>query len=127
MIKVSYNKEHNAIVIEFIGEVDAAQGEQQILDIKKAIPKDKKGFTLLVDLTLVEKMDPKVKGSIKKAMDLLNVNGVTKIFRVIPNPEKDIGLNIMSFFHYSPTVKIVTLPSRKDAQALLKSEKGDYV
>ncbi len=123
MIKISYDHEHNAVIIEFVGKIDAAQGEQYFLDIPKVIPKHGKGFKLLVDLSAVESMDPGIRGSIKRAMDLFNAQGVTKIIRVIPSPAHDIGLNIMSLFHYSPSVKVVTLPSRQEAQERLRKEK----
>ena len=51
MIKVSYNEQLNTLIIEFIGEVDVLQGEQYLPEIAKSIPKNTKGFTLLVDLT----------------------------------------------------------------------------
>ena len=124
MIKVSDNQEHNTVIIEFVGKIDAAQGEQYLPDIPKVLPKHGKGFTLLVDLSAVESMDPGIKAAIKKAMDLINAHGVTKIIRVIPRLEQDIGLNIMSLFHYSSSVKIVTLPSREMAKKHLQNERG---
>ncbi len=101
MIKISYDHEHNAVIIEFVGKIDAAQWEQYFHDIPKVMPKHGKGFKLLVDLSLVESMDPNIKGSIKTAMDLFNAQGVMKVIRVIPRPDHDIGLSIMSLFHYS--------------------------
>ena len=124
MINVSYDQEHNTVIIEFVGKIDAAQGEQYLPDIPKVLPKHGKGFTLLVDLSAAESIDSEIRGSIKKAMDLINAQGVTKIIRVIPNPDQDIGFNIMSLFHYSSSVKIVTLPSREMAKKHLQNERG---
>ncbi len=123
MIKVNYDQEHNTVIIEFVGKIDAAHGEEYLPNLHKVIPKHGKGFKLLVDLSLVQKMDPKFQVSIKKAMDLLNAHGVTKIIRVIPHPAHDLGLNIMSHFHYSKEVKVLTLPSRKEAEARLRTKK----
>jgi hypothetical protein len=58
-------------------------------------------------------------------MSLFNAQGVKKIIRVIPSPDKDIGLNIMSYFHYSNTVKVVVVPSRQEAEERLWNEKKD--
>lgn len=122
MIKFHYDPEHNAVVIEFAGHIDVAQVERYYPEMLKVIPKGVKGFKLLTDFTLVEEMDAQVQGIIKKIMDILNERGVTEIIRVVPDPEKDFGFNIMSAFHYSKKVKIVVLPSREEAEEQLKSE-----
>ena len=115
MIKTKYDRKHNAVVIEFEGHVDTTQGEQFFKDIQKVVPKHGKGFTLLTDMTSLDKMDLQVKDAITKAMDLFNDNGITRVLRVIPDDDKDIGFNILSAFHYSKGVKILTLQSREEA------------
>ena len=119
MIQINYDRRHNAVVIEFSGKVDTDQGEQYLPRIPEVIPKHGKGFALLVDLSSVESMDTKIQESITKAMDLFNAAGVTKVIRVIPDPDKGIGFNILSVFHYSKNVKILTLPSRAEAMKRL--------
>jgi hypothetical protein len=52
-------------------------------------------------------------------MDLMSKLGVAKVVRVIPDPHKDIGLNIMSLFHYPRRIPIVTCPTLKEAMAEL--------
>ena len=39
-------------------------------------------------------------------MKLCNAKQIGTVVRVIPDPTKDIGFNIMSRFHYSPEVKL---------------------
>ena len=119
MIKTSYENDLNAVIIEFIGIVEASEGEKYFAELPGAIPKHGKGFNLLVDLSSLQRMDPQIRPAIKKAMDLFNAQGVTKVIRVIPHFDKDIGLNIMSLFHYSSKVKTVTLQSRKEAEERL--------
>ena len=123
MINISYDQGHNAVIIEFIGHVDAAQGEQCFPDLERAIPKHGKDFQLLVDLSATKHMDSGIKEWIKRSMKLFNASGVAKIIRVIPNPAHDIGFNIMSLFHYSSSVRILTVSSRREAWARLKKEK----
>ena len=115
MIKTSYDAKHNAVIIEFRGAVDAAQADRSVTDIEKVLPKDGKGFTLLTDMTGLQKMDPDVQGAITRTMDLLNAQGVKRVIRVIPDSSKDIGFNILSAFHYSKGVKILTLESWREA------------
>ncbi len=123
MINLNYDQDHNAVIIEFVGAIDAAQGDEYLPRLGQFIP-SAKGFNLLVDLTAVESMDRGIHGTIKKAMDLFNVRGVAKIVRVIPDPGKDIGLNIMSVFHYESSVRILTVSSRQEAWERLKNKRS---
>ena len=119
MIKTAYDPKHNAVILEFAGKIDAAQAERLYLDIQEIVPRHGKGFKLLTDLTGVQEVSPEIRGAIKRLMDFLNGQGVTEILRVIPDPDQDIGLNIMSLFHCSKDVKFLTLQSREEAQARL--------
>ena len=119
MIKSSYDRGCNAIIIEFIGKIDAAQAEQSYLDIQKIIPQCSKGFKILTDLSHVESLDPKSVKAVKKSMDFFNSKGVTEVIRVVPDPSNDIGFNILSLFHYSKDVKFETVSSRQEAEELL--------
>ena len=119
MIKINHDRRHNAVIIEFSGKVDAKQGEQYLPKVSQVIPKQGKGFTLLVDLSSAKSVDPKIQDAITKAMDLFNAAGVARVIRVIPDPDKGIGFNILSVFHYSKNVKILTLSSRAEAMQRL--------
>ena len=73
------------------------------------------GFRVLTDLTGLESMDPTGASYIAAIMDLFSAKQVGLIVRVIPDPHKDIGLNILSYFHYRSQVQIVTHKSLRDA------------
>ena len=121
MIKAGYDQQHNAVIIEFEGKIDASQAEQFYPEIQKIVPKDGKGFRLLSDFTKLDEMDFEIRGTIKKTMDFFNREGVTEIIRVIPYPEKDIGFGVMSLFHYSKKVVIITVQTREEAEEHLKN------
>lgn len=123
MIKVTYKPKQNIIFIDFKGKIGVAQSLKFLADIKKILPKVKKGFRLLTDLSGVSAMGLEVKEAIAGTMDLLDAHGVAKIIRVIPDPAKDIGFNILSVFHYSKHVKILTVESRGEAEERLSSER----
>jgi anti-anti-sigma regulatory factor len=125
MIKVRYDRKYNTVIVEFEGNIDAEQAKQFFADLEKVHPKPDKDFKLLTDFSLVDAMDFSVKGEIEKAMDLFNAQGVTEIIRVIPDPNMDIGFNIMSASHYSKQIKVHTVRSRQEAEAHLGSEKTD--
>jgi hypothetical protein len=61
-------------------------------------------------------MDPECSDELGRAMDLINQRGVSLIVRVIPDPAKDIGLNILTIFHYPHQPRIITCENL--AQAL---------
>jgi hypothetical protein len=52
-------------------------------------------------------------------MRLCNEKEVSAVVRVIPNPQRDIGLRIMSFFHYGPDVHIATCAALDEAREIL--------
>ena len=121
MLKASYDQARNTVIVEFIGKVDAAQTEPFLAEIQKVVPKHGKGFRLLTDFTLLEEMGDDVQASIKKTMDYFDQQGVTQILRVIPTLDQDFGFNLLSLFHYSKTVKFLTLKSRAEAEERLKN------
>ena len=123
MVRVNYDTEYNIVIVEFKGNIDAVQAEHFFPDIEKVIPKHGKGFKLMTDFSSVEDMDLAVQRGIKKAMKLFTARGVTEILRVLPNPDMEIGFNIMSASHYSKEIEIHTFHSREEAQARLRSEK----
>jgi len=78
------------------------------------------GFRLLTDMSGLESMDLACVPYIKRMMDLCNKKGVELVVRVIPDPQKDIGLNILSLFHYRRRVRIVTCPTLAEAMEVLE-------
>lgn len=77
------------------------------------------GFRLLTDLSGLEAMDVACVPPVKWIMDLCNTKGVGTVVRVIADPHKDIGLNIMSLFHYGRGVHIVTCETLEAAMKVL--------
>src|SRR5690349_7642009 len=64
------------------------------------------GFRVLADFRWLESMDPTAAPHIARIMDTLAEKGVSSVTRVMPDPHKDIGLNILSQFHYGPEIEI---------------------
>src|SRR6185436_9755036 len=98
----------NLLIIRFTGRIDPSQTRSQAEKVKAKLVDLQPGFRLLADLTDLEFMDVTCAPDIERTMDLCDVKGVSKVVRVIPDPSKDIGLNIMSVFHYRPSVRIVS-------------------
>jgi hypothetical protein len=74
----------------------------------------------MTDLSQLEKMDYECAPSIRKAMDYCREKGISQVVRVIPDPRKDIGFNIMSLFHYGHDLRIVTCSTLEEAERELQ-------
>jgi len=70
-------------------------------------------------LSEMESMDPACAPYIGAIMDLMREKGVGLVVRVVPDAHKDIGLNILSFFHYGSDVRTETYETLKDAMQSL--------
>jgi anti-anti-sigma regulatory factor len=75
----------------------------------------KPGFCLLVDFRWLDSMDSAAAPHLAKIMETLTQKGVASVTRVMPDPHKDIGLNILSYFHYGPEIPITTFATLADA------------
>ena len=73
------------------------------------------GFHVLADFRLLESMDSAAARHIAEIMDALAEKQVASVTRVMPDPRKDIGLNILSQFHYGPHVTVTTFETLADA------------
>ena len=91
-------------------------------EVRAGLAKLESGFRLLADLTDLESMDVACAPFIEKAMDLCNEKGASIVVRVIPDPTRDIGMQIMSLFHYGGDVRIVTCETLDEARAILFAE-----
>lgn len=113
------NESRNLLSIRYTGSVDAAEASRCAKECAAAVQKLRPGFRLLSDLTGLEQMDFACVPAIKRMMDLCDKAGVELVVRVIPDPHKDIGLNIMSLFHYRKRVRIITCEQLKEAESIL--------
>ena len=116
MYKVTHDSKRNIVVIKIGKDFNIKQAGDLHTQLEQILPRCKKGFKVLTDLSSLESMKQEAHRTIEKSMELLNQHGVLKVIRVIPDPAKDIGFNIMSLFHYSRDVKILTYQSIEEAQ-----------
>jgi hypothetical protein len=119
MVQVAADKSRNLLTISYSQEVGLEEAKGCVEKVKTLLAEVKPGFRLLTDLSGLETMDVACAVYIRRAMDWCNRKGVQKVVRVIPDPHKDIGLNIMSLFHYRHGVPIVTCARMEEALAIL--------
>ena len=111
MFRVELDQPRNALVIAYAGNVNPDQARLCAEEVQIALAKVRPGFRLLVDLTELKSMDLACSPVIGRIMEMCNAAGVSEVVRIIPDPTRDIGLQIMSFFHYGNDVRILTVGS----------------
>lgn len=83
----------------------------------------KPDFFVLTDLSNLESMEPSCAQDLGAIMELCSSKGMLTVVRVIPDPTKDIGFDLISHFHLDPRIKTQTFESLADAiNSLLLAE-----
>jgi hypothetical protein len=119
MVETGNDIKRNLLTIRFAGRVGSDDLKSIFEETLRLLNQLQSGFTLLTDLTGLESMDVACAPYIQRVMDRCNEKDVSTVVRVIPDPHKDIGFNILSLFHYDRGVRIVTCQTREEAlQAL---------
>jgi hypothetical protein len=85
----------------------------------------KPGFFLLTDLSNLESMEASCAPEVGAIMDLCSERGMLTVVRVIPDPNKDIGFDLISRFHLPPQVKVQTHASLAEAIKSLLAEPSE--
>jgi anti-anti-sigma regulatory factor len=120
LIEIEVDQPKRLLVIRHRGRIGAGEVEQHFEEARAGVAKLQPGFRVLVDLSELESMDVSAAPCLEKIMDLCNEKGVSKVVRVIPDPHRDIGLQIMSYFHYGSGVQITTCNTLAEAAELLR-------
>jgi anti-anti-sigma regulatory factor len=120
MVAIEVDQPKNLLVVRYRGLIGSGEMQGSLDQIQAGLAKLESGFRLLADLTDLESMDVACAPFIEKAMDLCNEKGASLVVRVIPDPHRDIGLQIMSYFHYSGDVRIVTCETLAEAAKILR-------
>jgi hypothetical protein len=115
MFQVETDKAENLLKISYEQHVGPEDTKRVAERIPTLLADLRPGFRLLTDLSRLESMDLACAPFIKRMMDVCNKKGIEMVVRIIPDPHKDIGLNILSLFHYRRRVRIVTCGTLEEA------------
>ena len=121
MFEIQADGARNLIRIRYLGHVTAVGVKSALALIESLLPQMRPRFTTLTDLSGLESMDLDCVPYLTKIMDLCRAKGIGTVVRVVPDPAKDIGFNILSLIHYRRGVKIVTCENLAEAERALKS------
>jgi hypothetical protein len=130
MVSVEINGAKRLLIISATGHVSKEEVKQAAEQVRKALREVAPGLRALTDFRGLESMSPSATPHIAEIMDVLAEKQVASVIRIIPDPGKDIGLNILSQFHYSHQLPISTVETLVDAldkllQQNAETEKND--
>jgi len=119
MFSIEASDAERLVKITWSGKVDSDEMRRCAEEIGVTASKMRPGFRVLVDMTDLEWMDYAGAPYIGLVMDLCVAKQVEHVIRVIPNPRKDIGLNIMSYLRYGSKVRVTICENMAEAMQRL--------
>lgn len=108
MVSVTSNKHRRLLFLNYAEKVSPADLESVRDELAALVEDLPAGLRILADFSQLEYMDPACMTEIGRTMDMLDKHGVSLVVRVIPDPSKDIGMNILTIFHYAHRPRIIT-------------------
>jgi hypothetical protein len=124
MYLVELDRSKRLLVISAAQRVTAEQAKQAAQCARELLQHVAPGFRVLADFRWLDSMDSGTARHVAEIMDALTEKKVASVTRVISDPRKDIGLNILSQFHYGPEIQISTFETLADAVQSLVKEGG---
>ncbi len=120
MFLAAINKPKRLLHLSFIGRVGPHELESGHKEVAALVAELLPGFRLLTDLGRLESMDLECEREIGRVMELCDRKEVGLVVRVIPDPSKDIGMNILTLFHYKHRVNTATCETMEEAGRALQ-------
>ena len=114
MYVVELDQSKRLLVISAAQSVTAERARQAADQVRELLQGVTPGFRVLADYRWLESMQPATARHVAEIMDALAEKQGASVTRVMPDPHKDIGLNILSQFHYGPEVKVATFQTLAD-------------
>lgn len=124
MYSVEADKSKRLIVISAVGHVTEEEVKQAARQVREVVKDAAPGFRVLTDFRWLDSMQASASRYVAEIMDAIAAKQVSLVARVIPDPRKDIGLNILSQFHFGPEIQIANFESLADAVQSL-AERSD--
>jgi anti-anti-sigma regulatory factor len=123
MYAVELDQSKRLLVISGARRVTAEEAKLAAQRVRELLQDVTPGFRVLADFRWLDSMDSAAARHIADIMDALAEKKVASVTRVMPDPHKDIGLNILSQFHYGPQIQVATFLTLADAlQSVAKPE-----
>ena len=111
-------------MISAIGHVTTGEVKEAAQKVREIVKDTAPGFRVLSDFRWLDSMQASASKHVAEIMDAVAAKKVGLVARVIPDPRKDIGLNILSHFHYGPEIQTATFETLADALQSLAESSG---
>jgi hypothetical protein len=115
MVSVETDRSKRLLVISAAGHVSKEEVKHAAEQVREVLQDVAPRFRVLTDFRWLQSMRSSAAPHIAEIMDALAEKQVASVIRIIPDPGKDIGLNILSRFHYSDELPISTVETLVDA------------
>ncbi len=125
MFSVETDKAKGLLVISVAGHVSEEEVKQAGKQVREALEDVAPGLRALTDFRWLESIRPSAAPHIAEIMDALAEKQVASVIRIIPDRGKDIGMNILSQFHYSRNLPITTVGTLVEALDSLIEQNAD--
>jgi DNA-binding transcriptional LysR family regulator len=120
MYLTEFDRTRRLVKITVAGDTTAEDTRSGLENLRSLLRDVQPGFRLLADLSAVLSMPTSAAPYLGQIMELCAEKRVALVVRLLPaDPSKDIGLGIISQFHYPPDIPIVTCPTIEEAMSLL--------
>jgi hypothetical protein len=121
MFVVETDTTRQLLVLSVAGTVSVDESRETVARVREKLEEMSPGFIALADFRWLESMSAAAAPFVAEIMDAFAAKKVSAVVRVMPDPHRDIGLNILSPFHYGPDVRLMTFETLADAiQALAR-------
>jgi hypothetical protein len=122
-ISCSADESGHILTLSYSGHIRPAEMKKALQSVQALAPRLKPGFVVLSDLTNLDSMEPACAADLGSIAEQLSSYGISSVIRVIPDPAKDIGFNIVSIFHFRQPIKVHTRDNLAEAiKCLLLTE-----
>ena len=115
MVSVEINGSKRLLVFSAAGHVSREEVKQAAEEVRNALQDVAPGLRALTDFRWLDSIRPSAAPHIAEIMELLAEKQVASVIRIIPGRGKNIGLNILSQFHYARELPITTVETLVEA------------
>jgi hypothetical protein len=115
MVSVEISESKRLLVFSAAGHVSREEVKQAAEEVRNALQDVAPGLRALTDFRWLDSIRPSAAPHIAEIMELLAEKQVASVIRIIPGPGKNVGLNILSQFHYARELPITTVETLVEA------------